>query len=145
MFTSSKLGIGMLLALLCAVLMLLGAVSAQSANAPLELTFEKCDPEGDFVWNGTVSGDVAGDLTTMPTFVDDTQKVWQVAFDFVIGGEQPMILHLVGTLNTNTGQVVLNGEVVEGDLQGARVHEMGQLVDAEQSCFEGTISIQSHK
>ena len=116
--------------------------SAQSNNAPVNLSFEKCDPDGDFVWDGTVSGDFSGGLVTEPTFVDDSQPVWQVEFDFTItADDESMKIHLKGTLNTNTGQVVMNGEVAEGYLEGAQVHEMGQLVDPDDSCFEGTIRI----
>ena len=129
------------LLVLVSLVMGLFTVSAQSISVPLALSFEKCDPDRDSVWQGSVSGDISADLTTSPTFVDDAQPVWQVAFDFVIDGEDPMKLHLEGTLNTNTGQVVMNGEVIEGALKGARVHEMGQLVDAEESCFEGSIRI----
>ena len=123
--------------------------SAQNDSAPVNLSFYKCDVteanlEADFVWHGTVSGDINGDLMTQPTSVDDSQPIWQVEFNFSIDADDPskdMTIHLKGTLNTNTGQVVMNGEVAEGYLLGAQVHEMGQLVDAEKSCFEGTIRI----
>lgn len=115
--------------------------SAQSNNAPVNLSFYKC-AVSEGVWGGTVSGDIEGELTTIPTSMDTSQPVWQVEFEFIIdAGDESMTIHLKGTLNTNTGQVVMNGEVADGYLQGAQVHEMGQLVDAERSCFEGTIRI----
>jgi hypothetical protein len=46
-----------------------------------------------------------------------------------------------GTLNTETGAVAMQGEVIEGWMLGAPVQEEGQMVDAETSTFEGTIRI----
>jgi hypothetical protein len=40
-----------------------------------------------------------------------------------------------------TGAVIMNGTVVDGFLQGAQVHEEGQLVDAATLRFEGTIQV----
>ena len=56
------------------------------------------------------------------------------------GGES-FTAHLSGVLNNVTGAVIMNGTVVDGFLQGAQVHEEGQLVDAATLRFEGTIQV----
>jgi hypothetical protein len=65
-----------------------------------------------------------------------------VRFDWIIeADEQSFVADLSGTLNLRTGSVVMDGTVSDGYREGARVHEEGQLVDAENSCFEGVIRI----
>jgi hypothetical protein len=113
-----------------------------AAQQPLRLGFEKCaiDPAG--IWEGAVTGDIAGDLRTELTELNVTGKIWQVRFNWIISaGTHSFTADLAGTLNTATGRVVMNGWVVDGHLEGARVHEEGQLVDAVNSCFAGTIAI----
>jgi hypothetical protein len=62
--------------------------------------------------------------------------------DWVIdAGAESFTAHLSGVLNNVTGSVVMNGTVVDGFLEGAQVHEAGQLVNAETLGFEGTIRI----
>lgn len=120
-----------------------GATGAAASNEPLRLTFDKSisDPD-NFVWTGTVSGDVSGSLTTRLTGLEISGPIWQVRFDWIIqAGEQSFVADLSGILNTNTGAVVMNGTVVDGFLSGAQVHEEGQLVDPETLRFVGTIQI----
>jgi hypothetical protein len=114
---------------------------AAVAAAPVQLEFQKClaDPAG--VWEGVVTGDIDGDLQTVLTDLRVSGAIWHVRFDWIIGGDDAFTADLAGTLNTRTGRVVMNGQVVDGHLQGARVHEQGQLVDAVNSCFAGTIDI----
>lgn len=111
--------------------------------APVRLTFDKTlvDPAG--VWQGTIGGDVDGDLTTVLTALEVSGAIWLVEFDWIVDtdDEQSFTAHLSGILNTNTGKVVMNGTVVEGWLLGAQVHEEGQLVDAQTLQFQGTIRI----
>lgn len=115
------------------------------AEAPLQLTFEK-EAVAFGVWEGTVDGDITGDLTTVLTACTGPHpcsgRVWHVEFDWIIdAGSESFTAHLGGVLNTETGAVVMNGTVVEGFLEGARVHEEGQLVNPETLAFEGTIRI----
>jgi hypothetical protein len=121
------------------------ALLSQAAGAPhkpVRLEFEKClvDPAG--IWEGSVSGDIQGDLRTELRELRVTGEVWQVRFAWIIdAGAHSFTADLSGILNTVTGRVVMNGQVTEGYLAGARVHEDGQLVDAVNSCFVGTIRI----
>jgi hypothetical protein len=115
--------------------------AATAPNQPVRLEFAKCAiAEG--VWEGTVTGDIEGDLRTELTSLRETGPIWHVTFNWIVtAGEQSFTAALSGTLNTLTGRVVMNGTIVEGYLVGAQVHEEGQLVDAVNSCFAGTIRI----
>ncbi|HEV2131842.1 MAG TPA: hypothetical protein VGR27_12095 [Longimicrobiaceae bacterium] len=115
--------------------------AANAPNKPVRLDFEKCAVAAG-VWEGTVAGDIEGDLRTELTELRVTGPVWHVRFNWIItAGEQSFTADLKGILNTVTGRVVMNGRIVEGYLAGAQVHEQGQLVDADRSCFAGTIRV----
>jgi hypothetical protein len=120
-----------------------GAASAAGSNEPVRIGFDKSisDPAA-FVWTGTVSGDVTGTLTTRLTALDVSGPIWHVRFDWIINaGVRSFVADLSGILNTDTGQVVMNGAVVEGWLSGAQVHEKGQLVDPATLHFAGEIQL----
>jgi uncharacterized protein YdbL (DUF1318 family) len=127
------------IALALAALALLGLASAQA----IDLTFEKA-AVGDTVWTGRVSGDVDGVLTTVLITADSSQAVWQVEFYWIVSADDPnrsFVARLSGTLNSETGEVAMSGQVVDGYREGARVEEQGQLVDADRSAFSGTITV----
>ncbi|HKE76814.1 MAG TPA: hypothetical protein VKB57_24555 [Acidimicrobiales bacterium] len=113
-----------------------------SASAPVTMAFEK-EAVAPGVWQGTVAGDVNGDLTTRLTSCTGCSgQIWHVEFDWIIdAGAESFTAHLAGILNTRTGKVVMNGTVVAGFLRGAQVHEEGQLVNAATLGFEGTITV----
>ncbi len=118
------------------------SVTARIAT-PVRLTFTKAiaDP-ANFTWAGEVAGDVTGKLETQLTSKTGDGIIWHVEFDWIVtAGEQSFTARLSGILNNQTGKVVMNGEVVEGWLMGAQVHEEGQLVDAATLGFTGTIRI----
>ncbi|MDX1687191.1 MAG: hypothetical protein R3248_04335 [Candidatus Promineifilaceae bacterium] len=111
-------------------------------NDPLYIDFYKTDPESDFVWDGTVSGDVNGNLQTVFLEGRMTGDIMHVVFDWIVtGSECDFSAQLSGILDTKTGQVLMNGTVTEGCYLGAQVHEEGQLVDPGVSGFAGTIRI----
>jgi len=115
-------------------------VSAQG-NAPVHLTFDKSSVAPG-IWDGTVTGDVEGDLTTVLLDLRVTGPIWHVEFDWIIdAGDQSFTARLTGILNTNTGRVVMDGTVIEGWLEGARVHEEGQLIDPDTLRFQGAIRL----
>jgi hypothetical protein len=126
----------------------LSVAAPAGAAAPLQLTFAKQSvvPIGSGVWEGTVSGDVDGDLRTVLTGCNGPNPcsgtIWHVEFDWIIdAGAESFTAHLSGVLNNTTGAVVMNGTVVDGFLQGAQVHEEGQLVNPGTLAFEGTIQV----
>jgi hypothetical protein len=130
------------------VAVLIGAVAATtvvpvaSAAPPVRLSFSKQAVEQG-VWNGTVSGDIDGGLTTRLITLDDSEPVWDVTFDWIVdAGPKSFTARLHGTLDTTTGAVAMRGRVVEGYLRGAKVRERGQLVDPATSAFEGVIWVQ---
>jgi hypothetical protein len=145
--SSTRRPVSALVVLLLAGLLALGLAHAAPAGAaaPLALTFEKA-AVAPGVWEGTVSGDVNGGLTTFLTGCTGPDpysgRIWHVEFDWIItAGAESFTARLSGILDTQTGQVVMNGTVVDGFLQGAQVHEEGQLVDAATLRFEGSISV----
>jgi hypothetical protein len=135
--------VGLMVAGLLSVSPVLAAPA--SATPPLNLTFEK-EAVAVGVWEGSVSGDVNGDLRTVLTSCSGpapcSGQIWHVEFDWIIdAGTESFTAHLSGMLNNLTGSVVMDGTVVDGFLQGAQVHEEGQLVNAATLRFEGTISV----
>ncbi len=114
-----------------------------SKTSPVVLTFDK-HATGSGIWSGTVGGDGNGELTTTLTNLRTTGAVWPVEFDWQISSDDAahsFTAQLRGTLNTETGSVVMSGTVVDGWLAGARVHQVGQLIDPETQRFQGTLRI----
>lgn len=117
------------------------APSASAASEPVRLSFDKSSVAPG-VWEGNVSGDIRGDLTTKLLSRRVTGLIWQVEFDFIVdAGSSSFTTRLTGILNTETGAVVMNGRVSEGYLLGAQVHEEGQLIDPAMLRFVGTIGL----
>lgn len=111
----------------------------------VNLTFEKSivDPVLG-VWEGRVAGDVEGDLRTELQSLRVAGSIWHVRFLWIIDADEPaqsLTFEAAGTLNTRTGQVVMNGAVIAGWLAGARVHEEGQAQDPLGAEFHGIITI----
>jgi hypothetical protein len=109
--------------------------------SPVRIQFDK---QGGIngTWTGTVSGDVEGDLTTQLLSAWQSGPILHVTFAWIVtAGEQSFVAELKGTLHTLTGQVVMDGTVVEGWLVGAQVHEEGLLVDPNTLRFQGTIQV----
>jgi hypothetical protein len=129
---------------LAALIGVVGAMSVAgtaSAAPTVRLQFSKHAVEPG-VWQGTVSGDINGALTTRAIAVDDSRPVWRVTFDWIVdAGPKSFTARLSGTLDTVTGAVAMKGRVVEGYLRGSKVSEQGQLVDPGTLAFQGTIDI----
>jgi hypothetical protein len=113
---------------------------AQSSAVPRTWTFEKCQVAPG-VWQGkaTAPDGTAEPLETRLTGLRQTDAVLHVEFDWYVG--DTYLAKLSGTLDTATGAVIMNGRVAEGLYEGSRVHEEGQLTDAANSCFSGTIRV----
>jgi hypothetical protein len=125
----------------------LAMASLSRPNTPeqVNLTFRKAASESEEgVWEGWVAGDIEGELRTELQHVRVAGRIWHVEFRWIITGDDPahsLTFHASGTLNTQTGRVVMNGTVMDGFLTGARVHEEGQAQDAAGAVFEGIITI----
>jgi hypothetical protein len=139
---SKKLSI-VLVALLLAVALVPGTATADSSK-PVRLTFEKQIVHPNGIWEGSVGGDVEGDLTTVLRELRVAGPIWHVTFDWIVDADDDnydFTARLYGILNTDTGSVVMDGTVTEGWSKGAQVHEEGQLVAPATYGFEGTIRI----
>jgi hypothetical protein len=119
---------------------LAGSATAAPQSAPLTWTFDKCSV-GPGAWEGTANGPtgVTAKLQTQLTSARQTGSVLHVDFDWHVG--TTYLAQMSGVLNLKTGAVVMNGRVTEGQYLGSRVHEEGQLYDATDSCFAGTIRV----
>jgi len=108
---------------------------------PIRLQFDK-QGGANGTWNGTVTGDVEGSLTTQLLSATPAGPILNVTFAWIVSaGEQSFTAVLKGTLNTLTGKVEMDGTIVEGWLLGAQIHEEGKLVDPQLGRFQGTITI----
>ncbi len=122
------------------------AIMASSATAarPVQVDFVKhaIDPV-NFVFAGTVSGDVSGDLTSRLVSLEAvTGPVYHLTFDWTVSaGSESFTARTSGIWNTKTGNVVMNGCVIAGYLDGAQVHEQGQLIDPATLTFEGFLQL----
>ena len=104
--------------------------------------FSKEDPDGDNIWDGTLTGDTKGTVQTVLLNADQSEPVWRVAFEGIVtADEQSFRAHVGGTLDTTTGAVRMNGVVTAGSMLGATVDWQGQMVDQQASRFEGTITV----
>jgi hypothetical protein len=127
--------------LLLVLLSLAAASAAAGASDPVRLTFDKSSVSSG-IWQGSVAGDVSGGLRTALRSVRVSGPIWHVQFDWIVSaGAHSFVARLDGTLNNDTGAVVMNGTVVGGWLRGAHVHEQGQLVDAATLRFVGAIDV----
>lgn len=118
---------------------LAAAGGAGASSAPLTWTFDKCAVSGG-TWEGTATrGGTTEGLRTELTGLDETGSVWHVTFDWHVGTR--FVAPLRGTLNLNTGAVVMNGTVARGEHTGSQVHEEGQLYDPQRLCFAGSITV----
>ena len=109
--------------------------------SPIRLQFDK-QGGANGIWTGTVTGDMEGALTTQLLALTSNGPILNVSFAWIVsGGEQNFTAVLHGTLNSLTGQVEMDGTIVEGWLAGAQVHEEGQLIDPATGRFQGMIAI----
>jgi hypothetical protein len=120
---------------------LVAVLAGVAAGQSVTLSFDKASAS-DTVWIGTVDGDVAGTLTTVLIAADTSRPVWDVEFYWIVTAADPalsFVARLMGTLDTGTGEVAMQGLVVDGYRKGATVDESGSLYDPDRSAFRGTI------
>jgi hypothetical protein len=134
-------------AVLCAAVTAAAAASlAAPAHAdglgPSYVTFDK-HYVGAGQFEGTTGGAAPGTVRTICNLVPHNPVLVQLTCDWQISaGQRSFDAPLTGTLNWQTGDVVMNGQVATGWQAGAQVHETGHLVDAATLEFAGTIQIQ---
>ena len=133
-----------LFSLLAITLLAVAAVTPAFAddNDPIDIEFYKTDADANFLWDGTVSGDINGDLQTVLLAAQQSGHMLHVDFDWIItNSDCDFTARMSGTLDTQTGSVLMNGSVIDGCYMGAQVHEEGQLMDPTISGFGGNIRI----
>jgi hypothetical protein len=120
------------------------APAASASNAPLRVNFVKhvVDPT-NLVFEGTVSGAVDGSLVSrLVTLNSINGPIYNITFDWIVSaGDESFTARTTGAWNTDTGQVVMNGTIIAGYLNGAQVHEQGHLVDPTTLTFEGFLQL----
>jgi hypothetical protein len=133
-----------LIALCVGALVAAAVPAANASNAPVQVTFDKhvTDPLA-FVFEGTTGGDISGTLTSnLVSLNASTGPNLHITFDWnVSAGPKSFTARTDGIWNTKTGNVVMNGTVIDGYLLGAQVHEEGQLVNPATLEFVGTLRL----
>jgi hypothetical protein len=125
----------------------LAATSDKLVNQPFELDYLKTETgNGTAMWTGSISGDLlTGGLETEVYELRVTGKIWHIkTYWTVTAGTRSFRAELDGTVNTETGALLLNGEIVSGLFVGARVHDEGTLVrvlPTGETVFEGKLWI----
>jgi hypothetical protein len=124
--------------------LLVGAVGllsspALAANAPIRISFEKHAVDADN-YEGTTSDGGSIHMLVSNRSVTGNMQHFDVTIWTTVDG-QPITAELTGTFNFSTAQTLLNGVVVDGWLEGARIHEQGNLVSLDPITFTGVISI----
>lgn len=150
------------LAVGCAGLLLPAGVACDSTTpdnpAPLELTWAKTldpasldDSSPDLVWRGSASGDVSGTLTVRMekgSHTDHGDGTWTIVTTWTVDANSgpDIVADLTGSVDWSTGEVLLNGQVVEGLRTGSAVEHRGQLGQDEEGAYgvasaEGTFRV----
>ncbi len=115
------------------------------AAASITITFEKClDPSsGRFI--GTVAGECGtGSVVYEGIVFDNSKDIWRLKGAYTITTDDCSFTAICsGKVNSHTGLIVLNGEVVAGsaDFAGAQVQVRAQLVGPNAECSVGTITL----
>ena len=117
--------------------------SASASNAVIVIPFEK-----HFVgtveecnrYVGSADGGTIEMLICDSWFTGDVQHFTATVL-LDLGEDRSLTAILDGRFDFNTLKVVLNGSVVDGWLEGARVHEESQLVGFAPLTFEGIVKL----
>jgi len=134
-------GVAVCAAVTAAPAVMAGPALADGA-APIYVTFDK-HATGPGVFDGTTGGAAPGTVHTVCNLAPNNDVLYRLTCDWdITAGARSFDAPLSGTLNWQTGNVVMSGRVASGWHQGAQVHEAGHLVDPDALRFVGTIRIQ---
>lgn len=141
-------GITVLLLALASFVVAGGATAKPERCKPKPIavvTFEKhvVDPV-NFVFQGTTGGSANGTLESRLVSLTVDGAIYHITFDWIVTAKKKhksFVARTIGTWDTTTGSVVMDGEVTEGWHEGSPVHEEGQLIDPATLTFAGEIQI----
>ena len=123
---------------LVAVLALTAPVAA--AQAPIVLAFEKA-VAGPGYFTGTVEGGGTIEMTVTAFEVRGTTGHITATLELTETSAGTLTAVVSGPLNFATGRAVLNGAILDGDHEGAQVHEESRLVNPLTEAYVGTVQI----
>jgi hypothetical protein len=103
------------------------AGSAAASDAAIVLSFTKQGSVLDSHYVGTATGGAALDMQLSDKYWTGEVQHFTATETLVWPGGRSLTAVLEGRFNNTTGATVLNGQVTSGWLQGAQVHEEGQL------------------
>lgn len=118
-------------------------------NQPLELEYVKVETGAQTgMWTGRIWGDLLPSGVGLETEVYGlrvTGSIWHIETSWTVdGGTRAFRAELAGTVDTGTGDLVLNGTIVSGIFAGAQVHNEGrltQVLGSGATVFEGRLRI----
>jgi hypothetical protein len=112
---------------------------ASASSEPIRISFEKHWVEpGHYV--GTTSDGGSIEMWVSNSTVTGNMQHFDVTISATVADES-FTAALEGTLNFSTAKTLLNGTVTEGWLEGAQIHEQGQLVEVDPLTFTGTLQL----
>ncbi len=117
--------------------------SAAASNAVIVLPFAKQGSVVDSHYLGTAAGGVALDMQLSDKYWTGEVQHFTATETLVWPGGRSLTAVLDGRFNNTTGATVLDGQVTNGWLQGAQVHEEGQLIGFSFpiASFAGTLQL----
>lgn len=125
---------------LLAVGVLTGSVApATGSNAAIVIPFEKQGGSGSYTGTACDGGTIEMQLTE--SYVTGNVQHFTATVRLDCGAGRSLTAVLDGRFNFSTEKAVLNGTVVDGWLEGARVHEESQLVAYTPLTFVGTVTL----
>jgi hypothetical protein len=112
---------------------------ASASSQPIKFSFEKHWVEpGHYV--GTTSDGGSIEMWVSNSTVTGTMQHFDVTISATVA-DGSFTAALDGTFNFSTARTLLNGTVADGWLEGAQVHEQGQLVALDPLTFTGTLQL----
>jgi len=138
-----KLKFTITFAALAVTLLLHASIGLAGGSAPVHITFQKCFNPNTGIWEGTVDGDSGPGTVSyvdLPPFFG--KKVQHFSGEYTVTtGEGTFIAVVSGQWNSQTGQIVLNGAVTEGQHAGGQFHVRAEWDGGD--CSHGTMEITS--
>jgi hypothetical protein len=117
------------------------SIALASRGRPVQITFQKCFNPDTGTWEGTVAGDCGPGTVSyidLPPFWGT--KVQHFSGEYTVTtSECSFVAQAHGTWNTQTGEIVLNGSVIEGSYAGRSFHVRADYDGGP--CSHGTMTI----